>query len=91
MKAMLSNEGSGGTIYKDFTPFTTFELMKHVGVYFLNGVSPSPRVEMKMKPQTMDPFNGNGMDYNSMRSNAERRHRHFKCFFAIQDPRIAIP
>ena len=46
---------------------------------------------MKMKPQTMDPFNGNDMVYNSMGSNAERRHRHFKCFFAIQDPRIAIP
>ena len=44
LKAMLSNAGSGGTIYKDFTLFTTFELMKHVGVYFLNGVSPSPRV-----------------------------------------------
>ena len=46
LKAMLSNAGSGGTIYKDFTPFTTFELMKHVGLYFLDGVSPSPRVEM---------------------------------------------
>ena len=91
LKAMLSNAGSGGTIYKDFTPFTTFELMKHVGLYFLNGVSPSPRVEMKLKPQAMDPFNGNDMVFNSMGSNAERRHRHFKCFFAIQDPRIATP
>ena len=88
---MLSNAGSGGSIYKDFTPFSTFELMKHIGLYFLNGVSPSPRVEMKMRPQSLDPFNGNDMVYNSMGSNAERRHRHFKCFFAIQDPRIATP
>ena len=81
LKAMLSNAGVGGTTYKDFTPFTTFELMKHIGIYFLNGVSPSPRVELKMFPQAIDPFNGNDMVYNSMGSNAERRHRHFKCFF----------
>jgi len=34
LKALLSNAGAGGTIYKDFIPFTTFELMKHIGVYF---------------------------------------------------------
>ena len=84
----LSNAGSGGTIFKDFTPFTTFELMKHVGFYFLNRVSPSPRVEMKLRPQAIDSFNGNDMVFSTMGSNDERRHRHFKCFFAIQDPRI---
>ena len=91
LKALLSNAGTGGTVYKDFVPFTTFELMKHIGIYFLNGVSPSPRVEMKMQPQTVDPFNGNDMVYNSMGPNSERRHRHFKCFFSLQDPRIAMP
>ena len=65
--------------------------MKHIGVYFLNGVSPSPRVEMKMNAQSVDPFNGNDMVYNSLGPNSERRHRHFKCFFSVQDPRIAIP
>ena len=91
LKALLSNAGTGGTVYKDFVPFTTFELMKHIGIYFLNGVSPSPRVEMKMQPQTVDQFNGNDMVYNSMGPNSERRHRHFKCFFSLQDPRIAMP
>ena len=50
LKAMLFNAGPGGTIYKNFTPFTTFKLMKHAGLYFLNGVRPSPKVEMKLKP-----------------------------------------
>ena len=31
------------------------------------------------------------MVYNAMGSNAEFGYRHFKCFFAIQDPRIATP
>ena len=70
LKAILSNAGSGGTIYKDFTPFTTFKLMKKVGLYFLNEVSPSPRVVMKLRPQAIDPFNGNDMVYNAMGSNA---------------------
>ncbi len=42
LKIMLCNAGPGVTVYKDFTPFTTFESMKHVGIYILNEVSPSP-------------------------------------------------
>ena len=65
--------------------------MKHIGVYILQGVSPSPRAELKMKSQRDDPINGNDMVYASIGSNGERRHRHFKCFFGVQDPRIATP
>ena len=69
-----------------------FELMKHVGIYFLNGVSPSPRAELKMKPQAIDPFfNGNVIVYNAMGSNTQHCCCCFKCFFSIQDPHIAIP
>ena len=66
MKAMLSNAGEGGTIYPDFVPFTVDELMKHIGIYFLNGVSPSPQVEQKLSPQEKDPINGNDMVYNCL-------------------------
>lgn len=91
LKAELSNAGKGGTIYTDFVPFTVEEMMKHIGVYFLHGISPSPQVEMKMMPQCDDPFNGNDLVFNSLGRNAQRRHKHFKCFFALQDPRIAVP
>lgn len=91
LKAMLSNAGKDGTIYKDFVPFTVHEIMKHIGVYFIHGVSPSPQVEQKMRSQVDDPINGNDMVYNAMGANAIRRHRHFKCFFSVQDPRIQIP
>ena len=67
------------------------EMMKHIGVYFLQGVSPAPRVELKMKSQSVDPINGNDMVYQALGSNTERRHRHFKLFFLVQDPRIATP
>ena len=91
LKAQLSNAGKGGTIYTDFVPFTVEEMMKHIGVYILNGISPLPQVEMKMQPQCDDPFNGNDLVYNALGRNGQRRHKHFKCFFALQDPRVAVP
>lgn len=90
-KAMYSNAGKGGTVYRDFVPFTVEEMMKHIGIYILNGVSPSPQVEMKMSPQEQDEFNGNDMVYMALGKNAMRRHKHFKCFFAVQDPNKPIP
>ena len=32
-----------------------------MGLFLLNGVSPSLRVEYKMQPQSKDPVNGNNM------------------------------
>ena len=48
LKASLSNAGKGGTIYTDYVDFSAKEMMKHIGVYFLHDISPSPQVEMKM-------------------------------------------
>lgn len=54
LKASLSNAGKGGTVYIDYFDFSFEEMMKHIGVYFLHGISPSPQVEMKMMPQFDD-------------------------------------
>ena len=56
MQANASNEGE---VYPDWTPFTPVEFRKHIGVYMINGVSPSPSVGMKMKSQNDDDINGN--------------------------------
>ena len=57
----------------------------------VNGLSPSPRVEQKFKPQSQDPFHGNDFIYHTFGTNDERRHSHFKTFLAIQDPAILTP
>ena len=44
-----------------------------------------------MKSQAQDNINGNDMVYRALGSNAEHRHRHFKLFFSVQDPRIDVP
>ena len=58
LRAMMENGGLGGK-YKDFKHFTLHELMKHIGLYLLQGLSPSPQVEMKFHSQSEDPVNGN--------------------------------
>jgi len=91
LKAQLSNAGNGGTNYKDFKPFTCKEIRQFLGLYIFNGLSPSPRMEMKFKPQQYDPVQGNDFICQHIGSNADRRWRHFKAFFALQDPRKDTP
>ena len=60
--------------------------MQHLGVYILNGLSPSPQVEMKFDLQNKNRTNGSNFCYNKFGSCARRRHKEFKAFFAVQDP-----
>ena len=40
-KAYLMNGGEGGTEYSDFEPFTIEGVLRHFGLYMLNGIAPS--------------------------------------------------
>ena len=51
--------------YSSFELFTLEELMKHIGLYLLHGLSRSPQVEMKFKAQSEDPVNGNDFVHSS--------------------------
>ena len=84
-KAYLYNAGSGGTQYPDFKEFSVDEIMQHLGVYILNGISPSPQVDMKFDSQKKNPTNGSDFCYNAFGSCARRRHKEFKAFFAVQN------
>ena len=57
-KAYMYNVGSGGNQYPDFKEFSVDEIMQHLGVYILNGLSPSPQVKMKFDSQKKNPTNG---------------------------------
>ena len=75
-------------MYKSWTPFSTKEIKQFVGLYVLDGISPSPRFEMKFNTQLEDPANGNDLCHDAFGSNAGKRFKMFKCFFAVQDPRL---
>ena len=63
-KSYLYNIGSGGTQYPDFKEFSVDEIMQHLGAYILNGLSPSPQVEMKFDSKKNNPTNGSDFCYN---------------------------
>lgn len=93
MRAMMENSGLGGK-YSDFSNFTLNELMRHIGLYLLQGLSPSPQVEMKFHSQAEDPVNGYDFVHKSFGgkpSLSKRRHKHFKCFLASVNPTIHVP
>ena len=46
-KALLSNAGQKCEVYPDYTPFTNDELRKHIGMYMVHGLAPSPQVSMQ--------------------------------------------
>jgi hypothetical protein len=61
LKAALAQAGS--RIYPDFIPLKTEEFKKHIGLYILNGLSPSLQVSQKFKSQKEDPVNGSDICY----------------------------
>jgi len=91
IKAILMGAGEGpDSLYPDFVPFTTAELKQHIGLYILNGISPSPNINQKFQSQKEDPVNGCDIVSQAI-LNGPRRHRHFRCFFTIYDPRVHPP
>ena len=57
----------------------------------LQGVAPSPQIEMKFRPQTVDAVNGNNFVSRCMGPNAARQHKHFQRFFTVQNPLKPVP
>ena len=55
---MMANAGKRGGKYKDFN---TEEMMAHLGLYLLHGISPAPRIEMKFESSVKDPVNGSDL------------------------------
>ena len=51
----------------------------------LNGLSLSPRVDIKFDSQVKKPTNGNNICNKEFGTCATRRHNEFKEFFALQD------
>ena len=90
-KGILANCGVIGGMYPTWTPFDIDEIEQFVGLYILNGLNISPRIEYKFCPQDEDPVNGNNLCSAMFGSDAERRFKQFRALFAVQDPMLPIP
>ena len=58
---MMENSVRRGGKYKGFEDFTKKKIMAHLGVYLLHGISPAPKIEMKLISSLDDPVNGSNM------------------------------
>ena len=46
-KSVMENTGRRGGKYKGFKYLTKKEMMAHLGVYLLHGISPAPQIDME--------------------------------------------
>ena len=85
-KAISCSAGVPGGVYPSFTPFSYLEIERFLGLYILQGLNPSPQVEMKSNSQQVDPVQENNLCYRIFCANAVVRYKQFKAFFCVQDP-----
>ena len=90
-KVYLLNSGKGGTQYPKCTPLSVDEIMRHIGIYMLNGIFPSTQVETKFESKERNPTNGNDICNRVFGTCVRRRHKDFKDFLAIQDTVKPVP
>ena len=92
IKATFQNAGEeGGPYVGEYKQFSPREIQQHLAVYILQGLSPSPQVHFKFKSQREDDVNGCDFIARSLGPGAERRHKMFRRFFAVQDERKRRP
>ena len=69
-KAISCSVGVPGGVYPSFTPFSYLEIERFLGLNILQGLNPSPQVEMKFNSQQVDPVQGNDLCYCIFGANA---------------------
>ena len=72
VKAALMGAGVHGGMYPDFKPFSYEDIEKHLALYILQGLNPSPQVERQFASPASDPVQGNDICFCVFGSNAIR-------------------
>ena len=60
-KALSMGAGVEGCIYSTFQPFSYLEIEQFIGLYILQGLNPSPKVDSKFHSQLDNPIQGNDL------------------------------
>ena len=93
-KAVMQGMGPGGNKYPKFTPFSTEEIARFIGLYTLQGICPSTQIHHKFESSRKDPAGGNNLChrvFGGSHSNAHSRLKEFKCALAVQNPLLMPP
>ena len=88
-KALMFNFGD--TVYPNWKPTSTKEIIKLIGTWMFVGLNPSPQQTMIFKTQKQDPVNGNDFLASAWYPNGDRRYKELKAALAVQDPILPVP
>ena len=89
--AEAEGAGFGGTVYQDFEPFDQAEIYRMIGLLFMTGLSPCPRIDMWFEPHLIfgNDFIARAMDKQLPRGQCLIRGiwrwRHFRQFLCLLD------
>ena len=90
-RAAAEGAGFGGSVYKDFEPFDLSEKYRMMGLLFVNGLSPRPRINMWFEPHNIfgNDFIAWAIDRQMPQGwrliPGKRRWRHFRQFRCLFD------
>ena len=91
-KAEMASAGYEGREYEGkWIPFTDQDVQHFLGAITLDGLAPSPQMESKFKPQSVDKTQGNDRLAICMGPGAGLKWRLFRKFFGVQDPHTTPP
>ena len=90
-KAQQYGAGEIGGLYKDWKPFTHEDIEQMLAIYIIQGLNPSPQLEMKFATQLEDPIQGNDLIASIFGSAGVKRQKHFNAFFSVWDPLVPTP
>jgi len=89
-KAMIANDGKRGGRYNRFVDFSKAELIQHLSLYLLHGISPSPQIEMSFTDHTIDPVNSSSLFKSKFGKGGITRHKELKTFFGVVNHIVPI-
>ena len=84
MQELAGIRERGGS-YDTFIPFEPDEVEKHIALYMVQGLIPSPTLGQKLSYQTEEPIQGNDLIASAIGKGAGKRHQQFRKWFAVQN------
>ena len=91
-KASIVNAGEPGHIFSGkYKPFSIRGFFQMIGVYIVDGLSPTPELTRKMQPQSKERTHGNDFIAQHIGTGYQQMYCTFQNFFACQDPLTTPP
>ena len=82
VKAKMADAGEPGHIFSGkYKPLTLNEIQRQLGIYILDGVSPTPQLNFRMTPQSSDRTHGNNFVANHVGPNSKLKQNIFRHLF----------